>query len=632
MPQNRPGVAFQSRTGAHKFCLGVALRQDIDPIVLNISILPPAGQVLRDRAFMPISVMVLGAELNFLPSSGLSAAQIDSKILFVDRFNRFKKEMIVSIATATTELRSIRADVLAERLGQGAEIAVIDVRPHAAFLAGHILRSVSVLLGHIEVRISRLVPRLGTEIVLVDGATGLAGRAAARLAELGYTNISVLEGGLDGWSRAGRPLISGQHAISKALGEYVEREQHTPRLTAEDLQRRRDAGENIVVLDTRPIDEYSYVAIPGSVAAPGAELLYRFDEIVKSPETTVVVTCAGRTRGIIGAQALLNAGITNPVYSLENGTSGWEFVGFEPWRAADDQAPLPGADSLAKAADRADALIERFAIATLDAAQLAKFRAEADIRTLYLFDVRTVEEYQAGHLRGAQAAPGGQLVQTTDLYVGTNGARIVLVDGEDGVRGAITASWLLQLGIGEVFLHRAPATALTQRGGDDPVVTLPLLHHARFVRPVDVAAGVVSGDVTVIDFGTVLSGQSHRRVIEGSWYATRHSLPGRTSHLPGTGPVLLVSSDGAEAAFAANDLLADGRDLLVLEGGIDAWALAGLPLLDTHHAHSLDADGPPNRRLSLQERKAFFADYVAWGDTIVDKIRADGTLQLGGRA
>ena len=70
-------------------------------------------------------------------------------------------------------------------------------------------------------------------------------------------------------------------------------------------------------------------------------------------------------------------------------------------------------------------------------------------RSLYLIDVRTPEEYAAGHLRGARSAPGGQLVQETDAHVATWGGRIVLVD-DDGVRATMTASWLKQMGWAEV--------------------------------------------------------------------------------------------------------------------------------------------------------------------------------------
>ena len=67
-----------------------------------------------------------------------------------------------------------------------------------------------------------------------------------------------------------------------------------------------------------------------------------------------------------------------------------------------------------------------------------------DSRTLYRFDVRTPEEFAAGHLAGFRSAPGGQLVQETDVFAPVRGARIVLVDN-DGVRANMTASWLAQM-------------------------------------------------------------------------------------------------------------------------------------------------------------------------------------------
>ncbi|CPR01703.1 sulfurtransferase [Bordetella pertussis] len=40
-----------------------------------------------------------------------------------------------------------------------------------------------------------------------------------------------------------------------------------------------------------------------------------------------MVNCAGRTRSIIGAQSLINAGVPNPVFALRNGTMGWALAG-----------------------------------------------------------------------------------------------------------------------------------------------------------------------------------------------------------------------------------------------------------------------------------------------------------------
>ena len=85
---------------------------------------------------------------------------------------------------------------------------------------------------------------------------------------------------------------------------------------------------------------------------------------------------------------------------------------------------------------------------------------EAAERTLYLLDVRTPAEYEAGHLRGARSAPGGQLVQETDYHVATWGARVVLVD-DNGVRASMTASWLKQMG-----WHDVAVLVATEADGD----------------------------------------------------------------------------------------------------------------------------------------------------------------------
>ena len=87
----------------------------------------------------------------------------------------------------------------------------------------------------------------------------------------------------------------------------------------------------------------------------------------------------------------------------------------------------------------------RYGIARIDRGTLESWRAEAARRSLYVLDVRSPEEYEAGHLRGARSAPGGQLVQETDSHMATWGARVVLVD-DNGVRATMTASWLKQMG------------------------------------------------------------------------------------------------------------------------------------------------------------------------------------------
>ena len=162
--------------------------------------------------------------------------------------------------------------------------------------------------------------------------------------------------------------------------------------------------------------------MPGALPCPGGELVHRFADLVPSPETLVVVSCAGRTRGIIGAQSLIDAGVPNRVMSLSGGTQGWRLAGLN-LESGPDAAPAPvSADAIATARVRADDGRRPFWGRHIDHATLASWRAEADRRTTYVLDVRTPEEFAAGHVPGSVSAPGGQLVQAIDRWVGTRGA------------------------------------------------------------------------------------------------------------------------------------------------------------------------------------------------------------------
>src|SRR5205823_13663015 len=150
------------------------------------------------------------------------------------------------------------------------------------------------------------------------------------------------------------------------------------------------------ILDSRPLDEYARFHVPGAVPCPGAELAHRFADLVPSPQTLVVVSCAGRTRGIIGAQSLIDAGVPNRVVSLAGGTQGWRLAGLEL-----ETGPTTGlgsvSDHAAGAARRhADMVAAGFAVNRIERATLEAWLGEAERRTTYVFDVRTPEEFASG--------------------------------------------------------------------------------------------------------------------------------------------------------------------------------------------------------------------------------------------
>ncbi len=344
----------------------------------------------------------------------------------------------------------IDAAALRRRLMDEGEIAPLDVREDADFAAGHLLLARNVPVGRIDLVIDALVPRRATPVVLIDGGDGLADRAVQPLEGLGYTDIAILAGGVAAWKAAGFELFSGTNVPSKAFGELVEHRHHTPSISPEELKALKDRGTDLVILDSRPFPEFQRMSIPGGIDCPGAELAYRVHDIAPRPETLVVVNCAGRTRSIIGAQSLINAGIPNKVVALRNGTMGWQLAGYEPARGAGTRAPEPTPDGLAKAQAASARVAAKYGVRRIGRDTLAKFQAEAD-RTTYLLDVRNPEEYETGHSPDSVSAPGGQLVQATDRYVGTLGARLVLID-DTGVRAQMTGSWLRQMGWRDVFV------------------------------------------------------------------------------------------------------------------------------------------------------------------------------------
>ncbi len=98
----------------------------------------------------------------------------------------------------------------------------------AFFAQAHPLFAASMPLSRIELEVWDRIPRLTTPIAIYDDGEGLAKRAAALLQTLGYGDVNLLTGGLQGWSDSGGELFKDVNVPSKAFGELVESQRHTP--------------------------------------------------------------------------------------------------------------------------------------------------------------------------------------------------------------------------------------------------------------------------------------------------------------------------------------------------------------------------------------------------------------------
>ena len=366
------------------------------------------------------------------------------------------------------------------------EIAFLDVRHEAAYATGHPLFAANMAIDRIELEAEARLPRKDVPIVVYDAGEGLVELAADRFGAQGYTDIRQLDGGLQDWRMAGFELFQDVNSYAKAFGELVESRRHTPSLSADEVAGLIATKANIAILDVRRFDEYATMNIPGSISVPGAELVLRAGRAAPDPETTIIVNCAGRTRSIIGTQSLINAGVTNKVRALRNGTIGWTLAEQQLEHGADRRG---GIGAFEGASANARDVAYRAGVRHLGEEDAAALRAQTH-RTLYRFDVRSAEEYAAGHVPGFRHYPGGQLVQEIDMAAPVRGARIVLTDNMS-VRADMTASWLAQMGWETYVLDGGYDGALEAK---PPVVWPKPDPSHRYRRPyegTDVAAGAM---------------------------------------------------------------------------------------------------------------------------------------------
>jgi len=458
---------------------------------------------------------------------------------------------------------------------------------------------------------------------------GRANRAAAKLSALGYTDLAVMKGGLLGWREAGCEVFTGVNVPSKAFGEVVEHENDTPRIDAADLQKLVDAKTDLVILDSRPMPEFNNMSIPGGIDCPGAELVYRVKDLVPDPETLVVVNCAGRTRSIIGAQSLINAGLPNKVIALKNGTMGWHLAGLKVARGETRSFGPQGPEAAKFAQAAAANITTRMKVKKIDRAGLAQLEAKGG--PLYRLDVRDPAEYAQGHLKGFRHAAGGQLVQATDQYVGARHATIVLHDN-DGVRATMTAHWLMQMDWNDVHvLDYKPVSGELTTEAEPRFPSGFVLPTSATVAPAELQKSLEHA--LVIDLDTSLRYRDGH--VPGAWFAVRANLgktiPEMLAKQKAVTRIVLVSPDGEIAALAAAEAeaAAGGLPVAILAGGMKAWRDAKLAI---EAGHTRMADPPTDvwyRPYDFKENiEAAMQQYLDWEVDLVPQVARDGDAKF----
>ena len=261
---------------------------------------------------------------------------------------------------------------------------------------------------------------------------------------------------------------------------------------------------------------------------------------------------------------------------------------------------------------------KRFGIKGISCLELKVLQA-AKKCTTYLFDVRSREEYAAGHIPGSISAPGGKLVQATDTYAAVRNARIALVD-DHGVRATMTASWLLQMGWPEVFVVKDGLSGSLETGFPDiaGAPSCPLISAAQLKG---------QSGALIVDFASSL--EYRKGHIPGAAFAIRSRLANLREKI-GAALVVCASPDGVLARYAAADLGGIlGREVHALEGGTSAWRAAGLALEAGETRMLEPAEDVYYKPYDGESQvEAAMRDYLQWEVALLEQIQRDADCRF----
>ena len=521
-------------------------------------------------------------------------------------------------------IKRIDVRALKAALHDGLEIALLDAREELTFGERHILMAACMPLGRIEVLADDMVPRRQTRVVWCDDGGGLGERAAQQMADLGYSDVSVLDGGIAAWER--RRL---SHLQRRARAEQGIRRGCRAR-----PRHALDHGHGAQGADRcrqghRRFRQSLLHRVPRQLHSDRGQRPWRRTSLPLQGSRAVIEHDGDRQLRRPDAQHHRRPVPNQCRRSQQGGLVEGRHHGLAPCGLPGRRGRRPeAARCLTRIrrrprADRVERVAKGLRIPRIETATLAAWRAESERRSLYVLDVRTPEEYEAGHVAGIRSAPGGQLVQETDNYLATWGARVVLAD-TDGVRAVMTASWLKQMGwcdVAVIRLEDLPGTRVT--GPHRPLVLG--LEHARVaaISPAELKRQLEAGTVTLIDLEySKLYRNGH---IPGAWFATRTRLGAALEKLPPAESIVLTSPDGDLARIAATELARTAaQPVRALEGGTRAWTLAGYPL-----AKETDrmAETPDDVWLPARERggdrESAMRAYLAWEIELVNQMATD---------
>lgn len=92
-------------------------------------------------------------------------------------------------------------------------------------------------------------------------------------------------------------------------------------ITATELKKKFDDGDDFQLIDVRQPDEYAFTKIDGAKLIPLGDIIKRMDEL--DPSKEVILQCKMGGRSARAIEALRAAGYTGPLKNLRGGITAW---------------------------------------------------------------------------------------------------------------------------------------------------------------------------------------------------------------------------------------------------------------------------------------------------------------------
>jgi rhodanese-related sulfurtransferase len=196
---------------------------------------------------------------------------------------------------------------------------LVDVRSAREYESGHVPGSLSIPGGQAVQRADDFIAVRNAQIIFISNESARAVMAAYWYRQMGFRNVSVLEGGLVAWSESGRKLESGTQPNDPVGIEEAMRSARWIDAKNLDQKMRR---KSLLVLDVGTSPEFEKSHVPSARWISRGWIEVKLPERFPDRDQTVIVTCPDDQQSVFAARTLREMDYRD-VSILDGGVRAW---------------------------------------------------------------------------------------------------------------------------------------------------------------------------------------------------------------------------------------------------------------------------------------------------------------------